>query len=84
MENKSAEIISFREHKKAKQMAENNAAYEAAQTVARLEDERFLQMLRAFTDDWANGRIAIMRSEFRMSDASVKRAKMHIVKDEEK
>ena len=72
MENKSAEIISFREHKKAKQMAENNAAYEAAQTVARLEDERFLQMLRAFTDDWVNGQIAI------------KRAKMHIVKDEEK
>lgn len=58
--------------------------YEAAQTVARLEDERFLQMLRAFTDDWVNGRIAILRSEFRMSDASVKRAKMHIVKDEEK
>ena len=79
-EEKTAEIILLRDYKRKKEEAEYDAA------IAEVESEvrRLLLQLRAFTDDWVNGRIDIMRSEFRMSDASVKRAKMHIVKDEEK
>lgn len=80
-EEKTAEIILLRDYKRKKEEAEHKAAYDAAIAEAY---QRLLLQLKAFTDDWVNGRIAIMRSEFRMSDASVKRAKMHIVKDEEK
>ena len=83
-EEKTAEIILLRDYKRKKEEAEHKAAYDAAPAEAELEDQRLLLQLKAFTDDWTNGLITIMRSEFRMSDASVKRAKMHIVKDEEK
>lgn len=83
-EEKTAEIILLRDYKRKKEEAEHKAAYDAA--IAEIESEvrRLHLQLKAFTDDWVNGRIDIIRSEFRMSDASVKRAKMHIVKDEEK
>ena len=83
-EEKTAEIILLRDYKRKKEEAEHKAAYDAAIAEVESEDQRLLLQLKAFTDDWVNGRIAILRSEFRMSDASVKRAKMHIVKDEEK
>ena len=83
-EEKTAEIILLRDYKRKKEEAKHETAYDAAIAEAELEDQRLLLQLKAFTDDWVNGRIAIMRSEFRMSDATVKRAKMHIVKDEEK
>ena len=83
-EEKTAVIILLRDYKRKKEEAEHKAAYDAAIAEVESEDRRLLLQLRAFTDDWVNGRIAILRSEFHMSDASVKRAKMHIVKDEEK
>ena len=79
-EEKTAEIILLRDYKRKKEEAEYDATIAEIESVVR----RLHLQLQAFTDDWVNGRIAIMRSEFRMSDASVKRAKMHIVKDKEK
>lgn len=82
-EEKTAEIILLRDYKRKKEEAEHKAAYDAAIAEAELEDQRLLLQLKAVTDN-LNGLITIMRSESRMSDATVKRAKMHIVKDEEK